>query len=116
MNIQFERVGTTQSGGVEIKLVLMTLKVGLTLRSDGSRLELIKGFTDGQPVLALVNKWNQEMAHTYAYTADNGYWLASELDLQGGITLRTIELFIERFAVNMVQFRAVIVTWSNSRR
>lgn len=92
MNIQFERVGTTQSGGGEIKLVLMTMNAGLILRSDGSRLELIKGFTDGQPALALVNKWNQEIAHTYAYTTDRGYMLASELNLQGGVTLRTIEL------------------------
>jgi hypothetical protein len=114
MNIQFARKSTTPNGWVPFELVLMTLNVALGLSADGSQLQVFSGFSDSRPELAVVNRWNREMSYTYAYTIDTGYRLASKLNLRGGVTLRTIELFIERFGVNLVQYRALLGTMPRS--
>jgi hypothetical protein len=79
-------------------------RAGLFIPNDTS-LQFYASFNLEKPRPELVNKWNQKMRYSRAYTDPEGRTiLESDLDLNGGVTSDNVKEFIKKFQLLLSQF------------
>ncbi|WP_108975235.1 YbjN domain-containing protein [Leptospira ryugenii] len=85
-------------------LQLRDYRAALFLPTEYS-LQFYSSFTSAKPRAELVNRWNQKMRYSRAYTDEEGrIILESDLDLTGGVTRENIKDFFKKFQLLLGQF------------